>query len=462
MPSKLNRREFTQTAISAAAATGAMVSTARAGRIIGANDRVRLGCIGVGYRGVQVLDAFNVHKDAEMVALCDVYEPYLNGEFSKAKPIWRDLTTQIPSHFPAWENAPAKHKDFRELLDRKDIDAVIIATPDHWHALQTVMACNAGKDVYCEKPLCTTIVEGRKMVEAARRNDRVVQVGTQRRSSPVYEQLGEVVRSGKIGKVTVARAFYHTNMYPKGIGIAPDSDPPAGLDWDMWLGPRAKRPYNMNILPYKFRWWHLYSTQMANWGIHSLDAMRWVLGETAPSSLSAHGGIYAVKDSRTIPDTAEVIFEHDSGMLIIWGTYESNGNQVLPSCETIRQPEIEFRGTLGTAYVTMSGFEVVPERGGTFQTRGPRMEPMKVQINSGYSDLDQRHARNFLDCVKSRSKPNADVEDGQRSTTYALLANISLATKSRIDWDHKAERVINNDKANELLHYEYREPWKLA
>jgi predicted dehydrogenase len=456
MPSKFSRREFHQTALSAAVATGALASPARAGRIIGANDRVRLGCIGLGYRGVQVLDAFNVHKDAEMVALCDVYEPYLNGAFDKARPIWRDLTTQIPRRFPAWEKEPSKHKDFRELLDRKDIDAVIIATPDHWHAIQTIMACDAGKDVYCEKPLCTTIKEGRKMVEAARRNDRIVQVGTQRRSSPSYAQLADLVQSGKIGKVTVARAYYHTNMYPSGIGIAPDSDPPAGLDWDMWLGPRAKRPYNVNIAPYKFRWWHLYSSQMANWGIHSLDAMRWVLGETAPSSLSAHGGVYAVKDSRTIPDTAEVIFEHDSGLLIIWGTYEANGNPVL------RQGEVEFRGTLGTAYADMNGFEVVPEKGGTFQSRTPRMEPIKVAIKSGYGDLDQRHARNFLDCVKSRTKPNADVEDGQRSTSYALLANISLATKSRIEWDAKAERITNNNKANELLHYEYREPWKLA
>src|SRR5260370_31332054 len=209
------------------------------------------------------------------------------------------------------------------------------------------MECDSGKDVYVEKPLSATIKEGRKIVEAARRNDRVVQVGTQRRSSPLYAQLEEVVRSGKIGKVTVARAYYTSNMYPSGIGNAADSDPPPGFDWDMWLGPRPKRPYNENIAPYKFRWWQLYSSQMANWGVHYFDVMRWMVGETAPASLSAHGGVLAVRDSRTIPDTAEVIFELPSGMLMTFGTYEANGHAGL------KAGEIELRGTLGTAFAGM-------------------------------------------------------------------------------------------------------------
>ncbi len=157
-------------------------------------------------------------------------------------------------------------KDFRTILDRKDIDAVVIATPDHWHAIQTIAACKAGKDVYIEKPLSMTIVEGRAMVEAARRNDRVVQVGTHRRSSRMYADLAELVRSGAIGKVTVARAAFSSNMATAGIGHAPESEPPEGLDWDLWLGPRPARPFQATIMPYKFRWWSLYSSQIAQLG----------------------------------------------------------------------------------------------------------------------------------------------------------------------------------------------------
>src|SRR5262249_39677335 len=159
--------------------------------------------------------------------------------------------------------------------------------PDHWHAVQTILACEAGKDVYVEKPLSLTIREGRRMVAAARRTDRVVQVGTQRRSSQLYAQLAELLQSGALGKGTVARAGRTNHMAPEGMGKAPDSDPPPGLDWDLWLGPRPERLFNLNLLPYKFRWWSLYSSQMANWGAHYLDAMRWILRETAPSSISA-------------------------------------------------------------------------------------------------------------------------------------------------------------------------------
>jgi predicted dehydrogenase len=246
-------------------------------------------------------------------------------------------------------------------------------------------------------------------------------------------------------------------MWPNGIGKVPDSPPPEGLDWEMWLGPRPERPFNLNVLPYKFRWWSLYSSQMANWGAHYLDAMRWVLRETAPCSLSAHGGVFAVHDCRTIPDTAEVIFEHASGVLTIFSTFEASGQSLW------RGPgEIEFRGTLGTVYATMNQIEIIPERGGRFQDRKPRMKPMVLSNHDGYSELDNAHARNFLDCVRSRQKPNCDIEEGHRSTTYALLANIALATKARLDWDAQAERFTNNDAANELLDYEYRQPWSHA
>jgi predicted dehydrogenase len=452
MSSPFNRRDFTRAALAGAAA-GAAPTAARAGRVIGANDRVRIALIGVGYRGVQDLHAFLAQKDAEIVALCDVYEPYLNGQFDKIHPHFKDLTYRVPSGLPDFKRPVERHTDFRRILDKKDVDAVIVATPDHWHAIQTIMACEAGKDVYVEKPLSITVREGRRMVDAARRNKRVVQVGTQRRSSKLYAQLAELVGSGAIGKVTVARAGLTNNMSPGGIGKVPDSAPPDGLNWDMWLGPRPDRPFNLNLLPYKFRWWSLYSSQMANWGAHFLDAMRWCNHETAPASISAHGGVYAVDDCRSIPDTAEVIFEHASGLLTIFSTFEASGQPLL------RTGEIELRGTLGTVYASMNRIEIIPETGGAFQDPKPRLKPVVLSNRDGYYELDTAHARNFLDCVKSRAKPNCDVEEGHRSTSYALLANIALATKARLDWDARTEKFTNNDAANELLDYEYRQPW---
>jgi predicted dehydrogenase len=245
-------------------------------------------------------------------------------------------------------------------------------------------------------------------------------------------------------------------MHPNGIGKCPDAAPPAGLDWDMWLGPRAERPYKDNLVLYKFRWWETYSSQVGNWGVHYLDAMRWILGQEAPISISAHGGRFAIDDDRTIPDTMEVIFELPAGALLVFGQYEASGG------EALAEGEIELRGTLGNLYCGAEGkgFNIVPSQGGQFQDPKPRIEPAQSTQTDG--DLTVQHIRNFVDCVKSRQKTNCDMETGHRSTTFALLANIALATKSRIDWDPKNEQITNNKKANQLLHYKYRKPWTLG
>jgi predicted dehydrogenase len=441
MQEKITRRTFHKA--SAAAGLGLAAATAakaQAARILGANDRIRLGFIGVANRGGQLLSAFTRHSDIEVVALCDVQKSTLE----KAK---NRLGGKVDTY-----------ADFRQVIDRKDIDAVVIATPDHWHAIMTVSACDAGKDVYCEKPLSITVVEGRRMVEAARRNQRVVQVGTHRRSSKLYRDLAAQIQAGKVGKVCVARAYRVSNMYPNGIGRAKPAPPPADLDWNMWLGPRPERPYQENIAPYKFRWWHLYSSQMGNWGVHYLDAIRWCLGELAPSSVCAMGGRFAVDDDRTIPDTMEVCFEFASGRLVIFGQYEASGNKPFPS------GEIELRGTLGTVYVNTKGYQIEPEKGGQFQDPKPRMKPEKAEDPRGNEneDLTVMHARNFLDCMRTREKPNADVEIGHRSTTFSLIANISWLVGQRLEWDAEKERFTNSDEANKLLHYEYRQPWTLG
>lgn len=431
---RITRRTFARSA-TAAAALGLTALQARGAP--GANDRVRLGFIGVANRGGQLMDAFLVHKDMEIAALCDVHKPTLEKANAKV-----DGKADLLA-------------DFRKLIDRKDLDAVVIATPDHWHAIQTIAACGAGKDVYVEKPLSITIHEGRRMVEAARRNKRVVQVGTHRRSSKLYAKLVELTTAGKVGKITVSRAYRLSNMYPAGIGRAKPAAPPKDLDWDLWLGPRPEQPYQENIAPYKFRWWQLYSSQMANWGVHYLDAMRWLTGDLAPASVCAMGGRFAVDDDRTIPDTMEACFQFASGRLAVFGQYEASGNPIFPT------GELELRGTLGTVYIDDRKFKVVPERGGQFQPSGPKMDALEEAAPASHGDITAAHARNFLDCVRSREKPNADVEIGHRSTTMSLLANISLVVGQRLEWDAQSEKITSPKEANDLLHYEYRKPWKL-
>ena len=433
MTTDVTRRDFVKTGALAAGAVSAIASP----KALGANDKIRVGFIGISNRGGQLIEAAMEHSDLEIVALCDVYKPRME-----------EVAGIIGG-------GVAQYSDFREMLENKYIDAVFIATPDHWHAIQTIQACEAGKDVYVEKPLSVTIHEGRKMVEAARRTKRVVQVGTHRRASSTYKQLHQLVRDGAIGEVTIAHCYRLSNMWPSGIGKMPLSTPPEGLDWDMWLGPRPFQEYQDNIAPYKFRWWNGYSSQMGNWGVHYFDTIRWMLDEEAPVSISAHGSTLAVDDDRTIPVTAHVIFEFASGRLMVFGQYEASHYPMM-------QGEIDLRGTKGIAFGTGDGFIIYPEKSGQFQGDEPRAKGMKIDGRESNHGMTAANIRNFLDCIRSRELPHADVEIGHRSTSFCHLANIALASKSRIDWDPVKERVTNNEKANELLHYEYREPWKLG
>lgn len=447
MSKKLSRRTFTKTGIlGTAAGLTVLQTTVSRARILGANDRIRCGYIGIANRGGQLLKAFGEHADQEVAALCDVDQNTLDKVAND------------------YENRPFASNDFRKLLDRNDLDAIVLATPDHWHAIQTVEACKAGKDVYVEKPLCVSIFEGRTMVKAAEKYRRIVQVGTHRRSSPLFQKVAASRLEERIGHVTVARCYRPSNMFPDGIGKAQPGDVPPGLDWDLWLGPRPMRPFQATIAPYKFRWWDLYSSQMGNWGVHFLDAIRWILGDRAPSSVCSMGGNYTVDDDRTIPDTLEACFTFSSKRLVIFGQYEACGNPAVATNEKYRAlGEIELRGTQGTMYISEYGYTIKPERGGQFQKADSRMKEEKSDPKDGLRnhELTVAHARNFLDCLRSRKTPNCDLETGHRSTSMSLIANISLALGRRLDWDPENERFTNCDEANKLLHYEYRKPWKL-
>ena len=441
----ISRRSF-----GAAAATALSYS-----HIMGANDRVRMGYIGLGNRGDQVHDAFLEHGDQQTVAVCDLRGDYMDFAIKKSRA------------------TPVKYNDYRKLLEDKNVDAVAIATPDHWHALMFIEACRAGKDVYCEKPLSLTVKEGRRMIEVARETKRVTQVGIHRRSVKSLIEAAEFVRTGGLGHVTVAKGYHVQNEWPNGIGMAPNIPPPDEKMWDAWLGPAPKVPYNLNRTFYNFRWFYDYSGgQITNFGVHYMDFIRMALGKRSPRAVTALGGQYAVKDNREIPDTCEVLWDFGDCM-VIFVQYNANGAPT-----NAKNSELEIRGTKGTMYLNSGRWEVVPERTtevlfgqrtpldrqkerGYGPSKKPAMEPKQSASGTGSADTTW-HARNFLDCVKSRKKCNCDVEEGHLSTSATIIGHIALRTRSLLEWDAERERFTNQERANRYLSYEYRAPYKLG
>lgn len=444
------RREFTKTI----AAAGVTTAFSRA-RVLGANERIRVGFIGLGNRGDQVLDAFLAQKDCEVTAVCDIHQPFMDFAARKIG------------------GQPRQFKDYRRLLELKELDAVAINTPDHWHALQMIHACQAGKDVYVEKPLSLRLAEGRRMVEAARKHQRVVQVGIHRRSVPWCREAAEIVRTGVLGKITVARAFHIQNEWPNGIGNPPDGEPPKDFDWDAWLGPAPKKSYNKNRTFYRFRWFYDYSGgQVTNFGVHYLDFIQSALGHEAPTAVTAMGGRFGgMIDNREIPDTLEAVWQYPGGTLATFSQFNSTaGPWSMPGCE------VEIRGTKGAIYLFGNGYEIIPERisDDEFPARTPLTREQDGRYRKGAAPVIEAkkfrgggsgdttfHAANFLDCIKSRARCNCDIETGHRSTSTTLIANIALQTRCCLDWDAKSERFTNHEGANKLLSYEYRAPYKL-
>jgi predicted dehydrogenase len=461
-----NRRNFIkQSALTTAGiAVGAQaISAPFKPSVVGANEKIRVGFIGLGNRGTLLLNWFMENPDMEVAALCDVYEPYALRDRSKVANRYLEIG-KVPKMDENFGPEVKRYSDYRKLLEQKDIDAVCIATPDHWHALQTIHALEAGKHVYVEKPLTNTIYEGRAMINAQKKHGKVCAVGLNRRGSSIYQHLAKEVQNGVIGKITTAHAQRTSNMYPNGIGLLQPEMPPKDFNWDMWLGPRAARPYQYNIAPYFFRWWKEYSSQMGNWGVHYMDVIRWMLGEQAPVAITATGGKYAVQDDRNIPDTMEVLFEMPSKAIVKFSIHEANGGG------GVTGGEVELNGANGNLVASQNGYVISPAKPGQFQTWEQLIEPTKKDLTGSgneFGDLGSKEnstgnlIRNFLDCIKDGGQPLCSLEDGHRSTSFAHLANISLEMGQRIEWDAANERITNSEKANDYLHYEYRAPWKL-
>lgn len=383
------RRAFTRSAFAVTAAT-ALSAT----RVAGANDRVRMGLIGSGGRGREDWGNFLKQPDLEPVAVCDVYQPFLEKGI--------EMTGGHAKPF----------RDFRKVLEQKDIDAVIVATPDHWHAIITIAACNAGKDVYCEKPLSLMIGEGRKMVEAARANNRVVQTGSQQRSGAHYRQAVALVKDGAIGQVHRIQAGFQRNIYP---GLKPtelQSGLTPALDWDMWLGPATKIEFDPFRCIYNFRWfWDYSGGQMTNWGAHHLDIARWIIGEKGAPLVAAAGGRFALTDGGQTPDIQQVTYSFPK-VVVTWTSSEiGEGDPVT----------LNIYGTKGMMTLTRGGFKVKPESVKTDGKTIPLMDPLQADA----SELNVTHVRNFLDCVKSRNRPNADVEEGHLSAVMCHLEHFN-------------------------------------
>ncbi len=418
MKTRLTRRIFL-----GAAGAGLTALPARSAKAV-PSERVRVAVIGLRNRGTDLSRLFAANSGCEVVAVCDVDK----SMFEKPVKAVEQLT----------RTGPRTEQDFRRLLDDKTIDAVAVATPDHWHALLTVLACQAGKDVYVEKPASHGVVEGRRMVEAARKYNRVVQLGTQRRSAQHVQDAIEHVHSGALGKVAMARAWTHQKRIS--IGHGKPGPVPAGIDYAMWQGPAPERPFYPNRLHYSWHWfWHWGTGELGNNGIHGIDVARWGLGVDAPISVSSAGGKYVFDDDQETPDTQIATWEFPGTCLVyehrIWSNHGTEGSPF----------GVAFYGDKGTLVIGENGWRVEEGDG----SKGPA------------SPLGQaHHIENFLACVKSRQRPNADIEIGHQSTRLCHLGNIAFRTGKRLTFDAASE-CFHDVEADSLLAREYNSRFEM-
>ena len=424
----IDRREFLQQT-GALTASAAVLGLSTSARVFGANERIVLGLIGPGGMGTNLLQSFAAQPDVAIAYVCDPDEQRMNQAAQTAEAISKQR--------------PKAVKDLRRVLEDKSVDAVVVATPDHWHAPATILACEAGKHVYVEKPCAHNIREGRLMVEAARRSNRVVQVGTQSRSTEHVRRAMELLRNGAIGDILVAKAW---NSQLRGsIGHAKPSTPPAHLDFDLWVGPAPMVPYQSNLLHGVWRWWFAFGTgDMGNDGVHDIDIARWGLGvETHPTTITALGGKYFFDDDQQFPDTQYVVFEYAS---------EGRRKKQLVYEQRLWSPYFQEGYENGDAYYGTKGMLILG-KGGGWQLFGPRNEPREKM--TGTPDGPAHH-RNFLECIKSGQRPHADIEIGHLSSSLSHLGNIATRLGRTLHFDPATEQIVGDKEANRLVRRTYR------
>lgn len=439
-----SRRQFLHQSASLAAGTllpAAGVAATDQRVSVSAADTISVALIGCNSMGWADLSSMLKQPGVRCLGLCDVDQNVLNRRAA-------DLEKLTPSS-PITSKA-LLYSDFRKVLENKDVDAVIIGTPDHWHCLPTVLACQAGKDVYVEKPLANSIEECNRMVAAAQKHKRVVQVGQWQRSGPHWKTAIDFARSGKIGKIRLVKTWAYM-PYGKQFAPVPDEPVPAGVDYNLWLGPAPQRPFNKARFHGTFRYfWDYAGGLMTDWGAHMIDMALWGMNVTAPKSVVAMGGRFGFPEQAgETPDTMQVLYDYgdftiqwEQAIGIARGPYD-------------REHGVAFIGNLGTVVIDREGWELLPEA-----DNGQYLTPAQPRRSRYGSDLD-RHTQNFVDCVRSRQTPNASAEVGRNVALNAQLGNMAYRLGRKLIWNETTQTVTDDPKANEFVKAHYRSPWQL-
>ena len=431
-----SRRKFIRNSGSLLA--GAALSPLLAGRLragISPNDKLTVALIGCKGMGMYNLTDHLKQPGIECAALCDVDNNILQ---ERAKTVVERTGRK-----------PQLYKDYRHIIDDSSIDIVIIGTPDHWHCLPAVEACEAGKDVYVEKPLANSIGECQVMLEAARKYNRVVQVGQQQRSGQHWQDIVALVRSGKLGTIRKIKTWGYFG-YGKGSPKVPDSPVPDGVDYNMWLGPAPRHPFNRHRFHGSWRhFWDHGGGLLTDWGVHLLDIPLWAMQVKFPGSVMASGGIYAYADNAIeTPDTLNVLYDYGSFTL----EWDHAGG--LSKGLYGRHYGVAFIGNNGTLVVNREGWEVIAES----ENNTDKTEVIPLQPADKASH--EKHVQNFIECVKSRNRPICDIESGHQVALVAHMGNIAYRTGSKLRWDEHKGKFADDKRANDLIRPAYRAPWK--
>ncbi|HEY8513060.1 MAG TPA: Gfo/Idh/MocA family oxidoreductase [Cyclobacteriaceae bacterium] len=442
----MNRRNFikgTGAAVAGSILAQTGILSATAGCMLA--DKINIGVIGCNGMGWSNVSSLLKMNDVDLVAICDVDENVVQKRVADYKKLRN--------------NKPKTYKDYRELLNDRNVDAVVIGTPDHWHCRMMVDAVNAGKHVYVEKPIANSIEEARIMVQAQEKTGKVVQAGQWQRSGPHYRKAFEIVRSGVLGKIRLVKVWAYQG-WMKPVPVVPDGQPPAGVDYKFWLGPAPERPFNQNRFHFNFRWfWDYAGGLMTDWGVHEIDIALYAMNAEAPISVMASGGKLAYPDDASeTPDTLQAVFQYqDFNMLWEHATGIDNGPYG-------RSEGIAFIGNNGTLVVNRGGYEVLVEREaqGYAATGKPKMETIEAYVKPPELNYLDLHTQNFIDAVKKNSQDalNTPIRSGSVAAINAHMGNIAFKTGTKIYWDAKAGK-FDNAEANKLIVPEYHNGWKL-
>ncbi len=441
----MNRRQF----IYAAGGGGFSAATRLLAEQAADQKTKRVALLGCGWYGKTDLFRLIQVAPVEVVSLCDVDSKMLADA--------ADMTATRQ----ASKRRPRTYSDYRKMLAEKDLDIVLVGTPDHWHALAMIAAVEAGADVYCQKPISVDVREGQAMLAAARKHQRVVQIGTQRRSTPhLVDALEKVVKPGKLGKVALVEVYCYYHM--RATANPPDSAPPSNLDYEMWTGPAPMRPYNSLVHPRGWRAFMEYGNGiMGDMCVHMLDMSRWMLNLGWPSRVSSSGGILEAKSKANITDTQLATWDYDN-LKIVW-QHRSWGDP-----PDAKYPwGATFYGDKGTLKLSVFSYDFIPAEKGqqpihqdvTYELEQFPEDKTEKDLEKQCAPAIRHHMMDFLAAIASRGKPVADIEQGHISTASCILANLSLDLGRSLAWDAKAGRVAGDDEANRRLARPYRKPW---